>query len=82
MVITSDNDRYRPQAYLHRYKLHDYPKDFTRMGACELHHLASSPLEIGIDPVIPTTSEGKKKIFRKKMGFTVDNFFICDKDLD
>ena len=35
-----------------------------------------------IDPAIPTTSDGKKKIFRKKMGFTVDNFFICDKGLD
>ena len=79
VVITSDHGRCRPRAYLHRHKLHDYPKEFARIGTCELHYLASSLLEMVVDPTIPTTSEGKKKIFQRKMGFTVDTFSIVIK---
>ena len=52
------------------------------MGTCELHHLASSLLEMAIDPTATKISYSKNKIFQKNMGFTVDNFFICDKGLD
>ena len=82
VVFTPDHGRCRPRAYSHRHKLHDYPKELTRMGACELHYLASLHLEMVVDPTIPTTSEVKEKNFRKKMDFTVGNFFICDKGLD
>ena len=82
MVISSDHGRCRPRVNLHWYKVHEYPKEFTCMGAYELHHLASSLLEIVIDPTTTTISGSKKKIFRKKMGFTVDTFFLCDKGLD
>jgi len=81
VVISSDLGHCRPRAYLHRHKVHNYPKEFTRMGTGEIHHLASSLLKMVIDPTA-TQSDGKKKIFRKKMGFTVDNFFVCDKGLD
>jgi len=81
VVISSDLGHCRPRAYLHRHKVHNYPKEFTRMGTGEIHHLVSSLLKMVIDPTA-TQSDGKKKIFRKKMGFTVDNFFVCDKGLD
>ena len=81
VVISSDLGRCRPRAYLHRHKVHDYPKEFTRMGTGELHHLASSLLQMVIDPTA-IQSDSKKKIFRKKMGFTVDNCFVCDKGLE
>ena len=82
VVIASDHICCRPRAHFHRHKLYYYPKDLMRVGTCELHHLASLMLKKVIDHAIPTINDGKKKIFRKKMGFTVDNFFICDKGLD
>ena len=42
IVISSDLGCCRPRAYLHWHKVHDYPKEFTPIGTCEFHYLASS----------------------------------------
>ena len=67
---------------LFRYELSDYLKDLTHVGTCKIHHVTSSLLEIVIDIAKPTISDAKKNIFRKMIGVTVDNVFICDKFLD
>ena len=70
IVLSSDVDRLRPRAYVHRHKLHE--KVFRYQGCNEAYLLMKEIEDLVVTPTAP------RGIFSEKPHFTFDNFFSGD----
>ena len=74
VVIISDANRIRSGAYMHRYKLHEMPDDWTLTSQREARYIIEqlTPLVEG-EPAGPEVRE----IFKENFHSTWDNFSLA-----
>jgi hypothetical protein len=75
-VVVSDVSRCRPQAYVHRHKLHPRPAPFTQEGPNEVRMIAEK-----IEKLLKTETN-TTGIFHKRPHMTWDNYFSGDVIMD